>query len=239
MRPGTGRTDTREHGQGETTGGSEQAGHHVGGDLGPADVHAAPERGDIDCCRGRTWTVPGASDAAAARPRATQTSTSSSAFGNQSTTTGPVAEVLEPLGRATTRAAQHQQRGTCPHERHGERDDDVGHPAEHHQPAVDDADREAQQQDGDDDQHGRLIAAVLHERRGGDAGEGHHRTDRQVDAARDDRHRLAGGREDDGQHPDGQRLHVGRPEARPQDARQHEQAPRAAGTARWSSHCGG
>ena len=75
--------------------------------------------------------------------------------------------------------------------------------------AVDRAEDEAEQQDAEDDDDAELLALVLHERRRDDAGQRHHRADRQVDAARDHDDRLGDRRERERQDRDRQALDAG------------------------------
>ena len=75
----------------------------------------------------------------------------------------------------------------------------------HDQRAVDGAEHEAEEQHERDGEDGELLARALHQDRGGDAGERHHRGDREVDAAGDDHDRLGRRREGEGQGGAGQR----------------------------------
>ena len=82
-----------------------------------------------------------------------------------------------------------------------------------------------------DDQDRELLAGAAHQDRGGDAGQRHHRGDREVDAAGDDHDGLGGDRERVGQDGADQRADAARavvglngPGADKQDREQHEQA---------------
>ena len=135
---------------------------------------------------------------------------------------------------------EHEQRAARPDERHRQRHDDVRHPGHHDEGPVDRPQHEAQQEDADDDDDRELLGLALHQGRRDDAGEGHHRADRQVDPARDDDDRLSDGGEGQGQGPDGEVLELRRRRidgwmacvnTRKHDE-QHEQADR-------SSRCAG
>ena len=90
---------------------------------------------------------------------------------------------LEPFGGSATGGLEDEEGRPFPDEKHGEGYDDIGNPRDHDQCAVDRAEDETESEDERHHEDRELLARAIHQRGGGDAGERHHRGDRQIDAA--------------------------------------------------------
>ena len=147
------------------------------------------------CCRSRRSTGPAATAGAGSRSRRRSRPARRSPWARSRRTTEPEHELLQPAAALPPGRVEHEQRAAGPHERHGQGHDDVRHPGDDDQAAVDRPERAAR-------------AAGPRARRGppnsavwpfiSDAAttvrQGHHRADRQVDPAGDHDDRLADGR---------------------------------------------
>ena len=109
------------------------------------------------CCRSRRSTGRGASERSGIQITATMTARTTIAFGMHSrrrpgprTSSRSHATALPP-GRV-----EHEQREARPHERHRQRDDDVGHAGDHDHRAVDGAEEQPEQEDRGDDEQAAL-----------------------------------------------------------------------------------
>ncbi len=107
----------------------------------------------------------------------------------------------QPTRRPATRGGQDDECRAGPHERHGQRHDDVGHAGDDDQRPVDDAEDEAQDEHADDHRDRERLRLALHQDGGGHARQGHHRADGQVDATGDDDDGLGDGRNASGMAP--------------------------------------
>ncbi len=200
VRPRYRRPDPGARRQREPGDRGEEPGEGVRRDPRPIDRHAAAEGRQPVAADGIQGQAELRASERAARSTATMTSMITVALGIHSLPSGPDDEILEPLRRATA----------------GRRPDESANPAHTNDiasvttmsgtlvvttstPLTAPSDQPEQQRaDHDDDRE--LFALALHQRRGHDARERHHRTDRQVDAAGDDDHRLGHRGERERQH---------------------------------------
>ena len=223
--PGTGCPDAGARGEAQAAEGREQAGEHVGEDLRPADRARRSGTPPAGCCRSHRAT-----DRACDRRTGIQIDGDDDDQDDGRLRDPLVAErtaheLLEPRGRAAARRLEHEQRAAGPHERHRKRHDDVRHAGEDDEAAVDRAEQDADQEDGRrrratptaSDWPFIRVAEI-------DAGERHHRPDREVDPARDDDDGLSDRREREGQDGDRESLDAGDAVARLDELREQEQA---------------
>ena len=118
-------------------------------------------------------------------------------------------EGLEPVGGGAAGGLQDEKGGALVDEEHGEGHDDVGDAGDDDEEAVEGSEEGALDEDEGHDEEGEFGAGAVHEARGGDAGQRHHRGDREVDAAGDDDDGLGGGGEGVGERGAGERAEVG------------------------------
>ena len=135
---------------------------------------------------------------------------------------------------------EHQQRRALPDEEHRERHHDVGNARDHDQRAVDRAEQQVRGASTSGTTRRReLLARAVHQDCGGDAGQRHHRGDREVDAAGDDHDGLRRDREGEGQRGADERAEAGRAVVGLDELGDDEQQRRAARTGRAPSPRGG
>ena len=165
---------------------------------------------------------------------ATMTIRTTAALGTHSLPSDPLSSSLSQSAAPPPGRLQHEQCAAGPDEGHRQRHDDVRHPGHDDEAAVDRAEDDAQDDHADDDRDGELFALALHEGGRDDAGQGHHRADRQVDPARDHDDRLADGRQREWQDGDREALDPGHAVRRLDDLREGEQDRRGRRRARGS-----
>ena len=111
----------------------------------------------------------------------------------------PDDEVFEPPGGGAPGGIEDKQRGSLPNEQHRQGDDDIGDPGDDDQRTVDGTEDEAEGEHQRNDEDRKLLAGAVHQHRRGNAGERHHRGDRQIDPSGDDHDGLASDGEGEGQ----------------------------------------
>ena len=189
----------------------EQPGQRVGDDLRPARPTRRCGTPPAGRCRWRTATGPSVERRSGIQTTPTTTTSTTSARGTHSLHDRAADQAREPVRRAAAGRVQHEQRRAGPHERHRQRDDDVGHAGDHDERAVDRRRGRGPAAARRGRRRREPLALVLHQDGRRDAGEGHDRADRQVDAAGDDDDRLGDRGERDRQRADRQALDLGAP----------------------------